>query len=179
MYFENIPQKLKLNYIWEYMISEMIYNRNTSYAYVIREGKFNILFSNDDDIWHVIERFGKLFTNIKRRISKALNTFVGFEYLSYKLRLFSPLEDRMNTVVQRCVDHGIIKYLVAKNKRLLTGIRPKDKGVVSTIAKPISVGDMKEPFSLFALGIALSTITLIVERIYYGRKRSIEQKRNE
>ncbi|KAJ6643156.1 hypothetical protein Bhyg_08112, partial [Pseudolycoriella hygida] len=59
-FFENIPQKLKLNYIMHHEISDMIQSRNLSYAYVIGESKFNILFSNDKDAWHVIERFGCL-----------------------------------------------------------------------------------------------------------------------
>ncbi|KAJ6643882.1 hypothetical protein Bhyg_08847 [Pseudolycoriella hygida] len=58
-FFENIPQKIKLNFTMPYEISAMIQSRNTSYAYVIRESKFNVLFSNDRDTWHVIERFGK------------------------------------------------------------------------------------------------------------------------
>lgn len=39
----------------------MISKRNTSYSYVIREGKFNILFGNDDNVWHIIQRFGNIY----------------------------------------------------------------------------------------------------------------------
>lgn len=45
--------------IVEHLISQMISDGNTSNAYVIREGKFNILFK-DTDQWHIIERFGKI-----------------------------------------------------------------------------------------------------------------------
>ncbi|KAJ6643159.1 hypothetical protein Bhyg_08115, partial [Pseudolycoriella hygida] len=75
-FFGNIPQKLKLTYVMPYEISDMIQSKNTSYAYAIREGKFNILFSNDR---------------------------------------FAAIEDRMNKLVQRCVNHGLVKYLVEIN----------------------------------------------------------------
>lgn len=35
----------------------MINNQNMSNAYVIREGKFNVMFK-DNDNWHIMERFG-------------------------------------------------------------------------------------------------------------------------
>lgn len=77
------------------------------------------------------------------------------------------MEDRLNIVLQRCVEHGIVKYLVAKNKRLLSGSRPNDQKVISTIVKPVSVSDMKDSFLLFAVGIVLSAITFIIEKIYF------------
>ncbi|KAJ6643158.1 hypothetical protein Bhyg_08114, partial [Pseudolycoriella hygida] len=125
-FFDNIPQKIKLNYAISFEISDMIANRNTCYAYVIRESKFDVLFREDKDIWHVIERF-------------------GFEYLSYKLRLYSLIEERMNTLLQRCVNHGIVKYLKEKNKRLLIGVKPgeesKEKEVISSNVEPLSFSD--------------------------------------
>ncbi|KAJ6643880.1 hypothetical protein Bhyg_08845 [Pseudolycoriella hygida] len=132
-FFENIPQKLKLNFKIPYEISDMIQSRNTSYAYAIRESKFNVLFSNDRDVWHVIERF-------------------GYEHLSYKLHFFSSIENRINTVIQRCVNHGIVKYLKEKNMRLLTGIKPneqiKDKNEISSNVGRLSVNDLTHPFLL-------------------------------
>ncbi|KAJ6647652.1 Cytochrome P450 6d1 [Pseudolycoriella hygida] len=139
-FFNNIPQNLKWKYSISYDISDMIQRRNRRYAYVIRESKFNILFSKDKDAWHVIERF-------------------GYEHLSYKLRKFSLIEDRMNTIIQRCVDHGIVKYLKEKNKRILIGIKPteqtKDNEAISTNVKPLSLSDMKNSFLLAALGLLL------------------------
>ncbi|KAJ6643887.1 hypothetical protein Bhyg_08852 [Pseudolycoriella hygida] len=153
-FFDNIPQKVKLNYTQSYDISDMIASRNTSYAYVIPESKFNILFSDDEEIWHIIERF-------------------GFEYLSYKLSMFPSMENRMNTLIQRCVDHGIVKHLVEKNKRLLTGTkqseRSNDKEMISSNFNAISISDVVNPFLLFALGLVLSTITFIAEKIYFAK----------
>ncbi|KAJ6643869.1 hypothetical protein Bhyg_08834 [Pseudolycoriella hygida] len=152
-FFKNIPQKLKLNYTLSFEISEMIANRNTTYAYVIRESKFDILFSNDKDVWHVIERFGD-------------------EHLSYILRFYTPLEDTMNTLLQRCVNHGIVKYLKEKNKRLIIGIKPeqerKEKEVISSNWKPLSLSDMTNSFLLGALGLLCSVITFIAEKIYFA-----------
>ncbi|KAJ6643874.1 hypothetical protein Bhyg_08839 [Pseudolycoriella hygida] len=132
-----VESKLKLKYMISYEISDMIQYRNTEGAYVINERKFNILFGNDKDVWHVIERFGT-------------------EHLSYRLRLFSSLEDRMNTMVQRCINHGIIKYLIDKNKRLITGIKPsghfKEREVISSNVEPLSLSDMRNSFLLGALG---------------------------
>ncbi|KAJ6643877.1 hypothetical protein Bhyg_08842 [Pseudolycoriella hygida] len=163
-FFANIPQKLKLEFIKSYEISDMIANRNTSYAYAILESKFNVLFSNDRDIWHVIERF-------------------GYEHLSYKLRYFGAIEDRMNTLVQRCVNHGIVKYLVEKNKRLVTGIKPteqtKDKEVISSNVEPLSLSDIRNSFLLGAVGLVLSAITFMAEKIYFVKccgKRNLKRK---
>lgn len=50
---------IQWRYEAEYEISDMIAERNTSNAYIIREGKFNIMFREDDNIWQVIERFGR------------------------------------------------------------------------------------------------------------------------
>ncbi|KAJ6643886.1 hypothetical protein Bhyg_08851 [Pseudolycoriella hygida] len=153
-FFQHIPQNVKLNFIKSFEISDMIASQNTSYAYVIRESKFNVLFSNDKDVWHIIERF-------------------GFEYLSYKLHFFPSIEDRMNTLIQRCVDHGIVKHLVEKNKRLLTGIkqseRTNDKEIISSNVNAISISDMANTFLLFALGLVLSTITVIAEKVYFAK----------
>lgn len=68
--------------------------------------------------------------------------------------------------MQRCVDHGIVKYLVEKNKRQLSGVRPKEQKIAPAEVKAISVADLKNQFFLFALGIVLSTVTFLVEKIY-------------
>lgn len=94
------------------------------------------------------------------------DTTSGFEHLSYKLRLFSAVEDTMNTVLQRCVDHGIISYLVAKNRRLLSGTQYNYNNVIATAYNPLTISDMQNLYLLYALGIVLSTITLIAENIY-------------
>ncbi|KAJ6643881.1 hypothetical protein Bhyg_08846, partial [Pseudolycoriella hygida] len=120
LFFENIPQKVKVNFTLLYEISDMIASRNTSYAYVIRE---------------------------------------RYAHLSYKLHVFSAIENPFNTVMQRCVNHGIVKYLVEKNKRLLTGIKPneqiKDKNEISSNVDPLSVSDLRHSLLLLAVGFAL------------------------
>ncbi|KAJ6643878.1 hypothetical protein Bhyg_08843 [Pseudolycoriella hygida] len=96
-FFDNIPQKLKLNYVVSYDISDMIESRNTSFAY-----------------------------------------------------------NRLNIVVQRCVSHGIVKYLVEKNKRFVTGIlKPNEetKEMISSNVEPLSISDMRNSFLLGALGL--------------------------
>lgn len=75
----------------------------------------------------------------------------------------------MNNILQRCVEYGIVSYLVAKNERDLTGSRPKVAKVNSTVVKPVVVSEMHDPFLLFALGIILSSITFIVEVIYFRK----------
>lgn len=57
----SIPLRIKWNEVHEYTVSEMIAKRNTSNAYIIREGKFNSLFSGESDVWHIIQRFGKFY----------------------------------------------------------------------------------------------------------------------
>ncbi|KAJ6641350.1 hypothetical protein Bhyg_06287 [Pseudolycoriella hygida] len=131
----------------------MIQSGNTENAYVIEEGKFNFLFGNDKDTWHVLERF-------------------GFHHLSYKLRRYWHLESRMNTLLQRCVENGIIRHLKEKNKRLLTGINTgqetTDKEVISSNVQPLSLSEMTNSFLLGALGLLLSTATFIAEIIYFA-----------
>ncbi|KAJ6643883.1 hypothetical protein Bhyg_08848, partial [Pseudolycoriella hygida] len=116
-FFANIPQKLKLNFIMQHEISDMIQSRNTSNAYVIRE---------------------------------------RYEHLSYKVHFFAAVENPINTVIQRCVNHGIVKYLKEKNMRLLTGIKPSDKKRMTSNVEPLSVNDMKHSLFLLAVGLALS-----------------------
>lgn len=159
----------------EYAISEMISNRNTSYAYVIREGKFNILFK-DTDIWHVIERFGNFWLT-NWFLNKNYKQIIGAEYLSYKLHFYSGIEDRMNIVIQRCVEHGVAQYLVAKNKRLLSGSRLKDQEIISTTMQPVSLSDMQDTYLLYALGITLSSIIFLAERIIFWKMNQIKNNR--
>ncbi|KAJ6643876.1 hypothetical protein Bhyg_08841 [Pseudolycoriella hygida] len=154
-FFDNISQKLKLSYILPYEISDMIESRNTNYAYVIRESKFNVLFSNHKDHWHVIDRF-------------------GYEHLSFKLHFFAIIEDRLNTLIQRCVNHGIVKYLVEKNKRLLTGIKAgeqnNDKQMISSNVEPLSFSDVRNSFLLGALGLVFSAVAFFAEKIYFAKR---------
>ncbi|KAJ6641351.1 hypothetical protein Bhyg_06288 [Pseudolycoriella hygida] len=134
-------------------ITDVIQSGNTENAYAIEENKFNFFFSNDKDTWHVVERF-------------------GFHHLSYKLRHYWHLENRMNTLLQRCVEHGIVKYLKKKNKRLLTGIKSgretTDKQVISPNVQPLSFSDMTNSFLLGALGLLLSAVTFIAELMYFA-----------
>ncbi|KAJ6643872.1 hypothetical protein Bhyg_08837 [Pseudolycoriella hygida] len=150
-FFENISHELNLKFAMPYEISDMIQNRNTNTAYVIRESKFNILFSNDKDHWHVIERF-------------------GYEHLSYKIHLLSAIEHRMNDLIQRCVNHGIVQYLVEKNKRLLTGIDQRDQPKHDRVnVEPLSISDMRSAFFLFAFGLILSAATFLAEKLYFAK----------
>lgn len=155
----------------EHLISDMIASGNTSNAYVIREGKFNILFK-DNDIWHVIERFGNCFLSWLSHFKYCFFFFFhlpGYEYVSYKLHFYSAIEDRMNNLTQRCVEHGIIKYLLAKNQRILSGTMTEIPKFVPTIVKPVFVTDMRELFLIYAVGIVISLITFIAEKIYFRR----------
>ncbi|KAJ6641349.1 hypothetical protein Bhyg_06286 [Pseudolycoriella hygida] len=162
-FFTNTPYTLKLIPESSYDIAVMIETRNTENAYVIEESKFNFLFGNDKDIWHVVERF-------------------GYHHLSYKLLRLWHLENRMNTLVQRCVEHGIDKYLKEKNKRLLSGIKhreeTKDKELLSTNVKSLSLSDMTNSFLLGALGLLLSAVTFAAEKICFAirnRKRRLNK----
>ncbi|XP_037048569.1 uncharacterized protein LOC119083053 [Bradysia coprophila] len=153
-FFADIPLNLKLVNTVEFVVTEMIASQNFSNAYVIREGKFDILFKDTDD-WHVLERF-------------------GVEYLSYKLLFGWGMEHRMNELVQRCVDHGITKYLIAENKRILGGSRvenlEKRGGIpVPTNVKPVSFSDVRDTFEMYAIGMTLSSIGFIVEKIVFWK----------
>ncbi|KAJ6643871.1 hypothetical protein Bhyg_08836 [Pseudolycoriella hygida] len=123
-FFKSIPQNLRLKDTISHEISDMIANSNTNYAYAILESKFDVLFGNNKDVWHVIERF-------------------GHEHLSYKLKILSIFENRMNTMIQRCVDHGIVKYLKEKNKRLLVGIKPGQEKKEKESFSPSRLRQMK------------------------------------
>lgn len=71
----------------------------------------------------------------------------------------------MNNIIQRCVEHGIVNYLVAKNKRILTGSRTTDHEIISNIVKPVSASEIQNYLLLYYAGKLLSLIIFIVEVI--------------
>lgn len=83
----------------------------------------------------------------------------------------------MNTILHRCLDHGIIGYLKAKGNRLLLGARPDSQDIILADADPITIDDMKDSYLLYAFGIAFGLITFIVEKIRFKRRLAKVAKR--
>lgn len=75
------------------------------------------------------------------------------------------LEDRLNTMIQQCVEHGIFKYFDRKSSSIMD-LGSGDDTNVEAVAG-LAMDEFKLCFGLFVFGIAISFFVFAMEILVF------------
>ncbi|XP_050724760.1 glutamate receptor ionotropic, kainate glr-3-like isoform X2 [Eriocheir sinensis] len=97
------------------------------------------------------------------KLYTASNGFFGASSLSYAFPLGSPLKAKVDSVILRLHDSGIIEYLLQGQVRNSSECLKPVGSRLDSVERPLGVSDYIGVFSVFGAGILLSAVALACE----------------